>query len=342
MIRDYVIYLWTKKWWLILFTALGALLLVSKTFWTENVYAGKLTFIVNDSQGSKMGGILGQFGLGGGQSGMNLPQVVQMGQSRRISSQVLFDSITLNGRKDYIANHLIDVYDYHELYRSMGSTYLQDFYFSHGDVPNFSQLESQMYKTLHYRINAEKKPLLTILYSIETGIVTLQISTLKEELTFELLNRYYEALSGFYKENAAAPQRNTIEKLQIQADSLSALLREQEYRLAAMQDRSLGVIDRTDRVSFGRLQREANLTSGIYTEVLKNIETSRFMLNTAQPIFQIMDAPSLPLYAVGLSTKILAIVGSAFGFFFGMLLLVCIRVYQDVVQSDITDRISIE
>lgn len=343
LIREYVIYLWRQKWWLLLFVILGAVLFAARSYGTANVYGGRLTFIVNDSQsGGGVGGILGQFGLGGSQGGVNIPQVIQMAQSRRISSEVLFDSITLNGRKDFIANHLIDLYDYHEIYRESGSTSLADFYFTQGNVADFSPLENTMYKTLHYRVNAPNDPLMTILHSAETGIVTISVTTVNEELTLELLNRFYEELNNFYRDNAAAPQQKTIEKLQFQADSLAAVLKQQEYRIAAMEDRSLGVIDRVDRVSVGRLQREANLTSGIYTEVLKNIQTSRFMLSTAQPVFQVMDAPSLPLYGSGVSLKALGIRGAIFGAFFGIFLLVCIRIYRDVVYGEAIDRISIE
>ncbi|PHI20739.1 hypothetical protein CEQ90_06720 [Lewinellaceae bacterium SD302] len=346
VIRSYVIYLWRKVFWLLLFVLIGVAYFVVKANLTPAVYATQTSFMVNESDAGAMAGmgnLLSQFGFGGGakQGGVNFAQLVELSNSRLIAQRVLFDSAFVNGRDDLLANHMIDVYEYHEYYREAGSTLLQDFYFTHDSIAGFSELENRMFLQLHYRLTQDDPPF-QITYNGEIGIVTIQASSVNEMFTYHLVNKLYEVIEDFYTAKSNTPQARSIKVLQARADSLGQELRQREYQLSSMEDRTLGLIGSQARVRMSRIQREASLISGIYTEVLKNIETTRFMLNNAQPVFVVVDRPILPLFKTGSSNLLNGIVGAIFGGFFGVLLLVLIKIYRDVVHSDAVDRIVIQ
>ncbi len=52
------------------------------------------------------------------------------------------------------------------------------------------------------------------------------------------------------------------------------------------------------RVEPQRKQIDVQISSAIYTEIMKNLETSKFTLAKATPIIQVIEAPALPLSVV--------------------------------------------
>ncbi|HRV86761.1 MAG TPA: Wzz/FepE/Etk N-terminal domain-containing protein, partial [Saprospiraceae bacterium] len=84
-IQEFWRLLWANKWYIIAFALILASLSALRTYLTPSQFPAKLTFMVNEDEGSNMGGIanvLGQFGFSsGGKSEYNLDRILELSRS---------------------------------------------------------------------------------------------------------------------------------------------------------------------------------------------------------------------------------------------------------------------
>ena len=77
-------------------------------------YPARITFSVDEDEGGSNAGltsILGQIGLGSVRpSRYNLDKIMALSKSRRVIEHTLFYKTTVEGKEDFLANHLIRQY----------------------------------------------------------------------------------------------------------------------------------------------------------------------------------------------------------------------------------------
>jgi len=104
------------RYWYIpgLFILLGIGYQAYRYFKYIPVYTATITFNVDEDEGggnSGLTGILGQFGLGSVKpSRYNLDKILALSKSRRVIQESLFSKVIVNGKEDYLANHLLNEY----------------------------------------------------------------------------------------------------------------------------------------------------------------------------------------------------------------------------------------
>lgn len=106
------------------------------------VYPATITFSVDEEEGggsSGLTGILGQFGLGSVRpSRYNLDKILALSKSRTVIEHTLFTTMELDGKNDYLANHLIHEYDM----KSSDGTKQEAFVFTHDSLAAFTRSET--------------------------------------------------------------------------------------------------------------------------------------------------------------------------------------------------------
>ena len=127
-----------RNWWVVGLIAIPVVgIFALQTYFEKATYSASIEFMVNEDDGSGgLGGItglLGSFGLGKGTSKYNLEKILALAKSDKIVYPMLFDTITIDGSADLIANHLIRVYDLHEDWQYKSDTKWHGFYFTSGD-----------------------------------------------------------------------------------------------------------------------------------------------------------------------------------------------------------------
>ena len=117
--------------------------------------------MVYEDESGSLGGLsalMGQFGLSAGSSDSNLDKILQLSKSRTITQGALFEKVTLNQKEDYIANHLIESFNYLNNWKEGGLSKIlggddefniDDFKFTRTDVSNFSMEEKKALKKIH-------------------------------------------------------------------------------------------------------------------------------------------------------------------------------------------------
>lgn len=307
----------------------------------EPIYPARITFSVDEDEGGSspgLTGILGQFGLGSVRpSRYNLDKILALSKSRRVIEHTLFGKIIIDGKDDFLANHLIR--EYHLNHTTQADDASESgFYFTHDSLSAFNRQENEILLSLFNFIigppDNPKKALITADYNEDTNIMSIDVSSTSEELSLALANRMFESLSEYYVNKAIEKQAKTLSVITAKKDSVLAVLKGTEYQLAHFKDSHRGMLMRTDQVSDLRLQREITALSAMYAEVLKNTEVADFSLKNKIPFIQVIDAPLSPIQPTQISLLRKLLISILIGGIIGTVLVVGRKVFIDIMAEN--------
>lgn len=340
-VQEYVAFLWSKKWWIALAVCLGVGLFIYRVYDKPGYYIGNTVLTINSSDGGAslggVGSILGQIGLGGGGEN-NLIKVRALGQTYNVITNTLLDSAIIDKQADLIANHLLRIHKLNSTVLFEMDEALADFRFKHTNRDDFGRDEIRVLKFLYSYLRNKNSGLLEASEEEETGTIDFELRSQSSDLTLAILDRLYENLRQTYVSQSIAPQLRTLNELTIKSDSIKKRLTDIEYRIAAMQDRTIGLTSSRQLVQQANLQREASLLNSTYIEVLRNKETADFMLKTAKPDLQIIEHPILPLNYSGTNYPLTIIFGAIFGGMMSILGLSFFKAYQDIMHKEMPNN----
>jgi len=295
------------------------------------VYTAKVTFSVDEDEGGSqagLSGMLSQLGLGSVRPARyNFDKIIELSRSRRVVQQPLFSRITIDGKEDYVANHVIRIYGFDK-----------KGYFVHDSLPGFSREENDRLIWLYYfLIGSIEKPenaILSTTYNEDSNILSLTATTREETLSLILAQRMFQSLSDYYINKAIEKSLKTYKIVSTKRDSILGELRSAEYQLANFKDRNRGLMMRTDQVGELRLQRDVAALSAMYAEVLKNTEVADFSLRSKTPFIQVIDAPIAPINPSQLSLIRLIIKGFILGALIGAVLVMGKKAWHEIMAEE--------
>ena len=275
-----------SKWKVIALIAfLFALFFVGKAYLKESTYTAHLTFMVNEDEGGRGGaisGLLGQFGFSGGGSGkFNLPKIIELARSRHIFENAIFDSCIINEKNDYIANHLIDLYELHISW--VESDQLNGFYFQDSNAEAFGNTENSALLTLYDKtVGSAKNPgIYSTTFRDDTGILSMTTSCANEMISLFLTEAMYKSLSSFYIEKSIEKQESTYQLMKGKSDSILIALNSLQSRMLKFSDTHLGITLSQHTAPRLEMQRDIQVLTIAYGEAVKNVELADFALKNA-------------------------------------------------------------
>lgn len=302
--KEYFFLLWRNKWWIISLAILGAGVMFLKDKLAKNKYEARLTFSLNEGDGpstASLSGLLGQFGLGGGASTgkVSYDKIVELSKSMRIANKALFEKVTVNGHEDYIANHIFDIYGFAKPW-SKYDPYFKDFHFKSDDIDSFNLKEKSALKNIYsFTIGGLKPGLVTCGYDTKSTIFTISATTLHEDLSLALADKFFNHLSQFYIQQSNDKQLNTYNLVKSKADSLFRRWTGSEYSVSRQEQSSNALWSPVDRTNRNIQQKQTTIYSMAYSEALKNLEIADYALKNATPFIRAIDRPFAPLYPIG-------------------------------------------
>jgi hypothetical protein len=292
-------YIFQFKKALALVLIIGALLgALTAWLWTPT-YTARLTFVVDDSKSAGGAGglsaLAGQFGFNldglGGASGVlagdNVEELIKSHKLIKATLLTAYDSTqTLADR--YAAVNKLD------------KKWLK--YSPDG-------------KTIRFPLNGKKNSRLqdSLLHEMTTLILSGDFgisktdkklgffevdATMKDELLAQLFcTRMIKQSTDFFISTKTKRLRNNVERLQQRADSIGAILNHKTYDLSAANQSLLDVNPAYTKAnaSVDIKERDKIVLSTIFSETVKNLESSKTMLAQETPTVQIVDEPELPL-----------------------------------------------
>lgn len=319
----------------------------------KNSYKASITFMVNEDEGSSLGGIasmLGSFGglLGGSGSEYNLDKILQISKSNRLAQKIVLSEAVVNNRRDYLGNHIIESLDTMQewvefsivdrLKGEVGKKKLKKNYRFSADSLNYqNQDETWVLKRLIKKLfgDAEGGILGMVKNEINelTGIMEINVSSFEEELSIEIANSLFEELSDFYIVKSTEKQRQTFSLMKTKHDSILQELRTTEYSLATFSDRNQGIFRKQDLVRQDRLKRDLLINGAALGEAKKNLEISDFALKNKTPFIQVIDRPFMPLSDSQPGLIFSVLLGLVFGALLGILITVLRLFFKDVMTA---------
>jgi|GEM_PF-5285358 len=344
--RDYFFYL-LKRSWLI---AIAALIVGAIMYYIDAskplVYKANLKFMLaddgSDGGGDPISGMLGQFGLGGGNGGgANLKKIEALLTTQQIIKKTLFTKVEIDGKEDFLANHYIDQFNLHQQWAERGEEKLVGFYFENGDFENFDRKNHSISNSIYSQVakftqngELEKAHLTSKFDDTGTDIVDLHFTSTSEEYSLVFLNTLYEVLSDFYVSKSIAKQQQSYKMAKKRADSLKTILAQTQYRLANFKDTNRGLFKNQSRVKMEDMERESYRLQGLYSEAARNLEGTKIALQSKKPFITAIDLPLYPLPAIkGKPMKALKL-GLVFGASLMLVFLIAWKFLKDVLDKE--------
>ena len=297
IIRDFI-RLMIRYWWM--YAILGMLFcggMLARAFFADPTFRASFTYMVEDNSASNgVSGILSQFGIGARPTSFNLDKILKLAKSRRIMSQTMFDRAVVDGEEDFIANHLISLYELDQKWMD-NRPELEGFRFQHDSLPGFDNLELLAFKkTYVFLVGGEERlGLIFAKYDELSGILSMGMESTNMDLSIETTNFLFDNLRDYYVHQATEKQLRTYDVVQSKADSIELLISEKEIELAQFEDANRNLYARVDQVKRIQLEGELRKLHVMHAEALRNLEIADFAVKTATPMIQPIDRPMRPL-----------------------------------------------
>ncbi len=334
-LKEFWAYLWGQKVSIIVIALLMAIVFGLKAYLKPKEYQASLTFMVDEDTGGGggIGGILSQFGFGGGGSEYNLQKILTLSKSMRIAKEVLLDTAAVEGKKDLLGNHIIDIYKFHEKKSwTKPENGLDGFYF--GKKSKSPKVQNRALKSVFGKVVGNEKtkhPLYSSSVNDDTGIMTLSVKSKSADLSLSLVKTFFDHLSEYYVEKSTEKANSTFEILKQKTDSIYMVLGQKEYALAQFKDQNRSVYLNKVKVREQKLRTEITALQMAWGESLKNQEMANYALKEQTPFIQPIDIPFAPIAPLPNSLLKALILGSFLGGFLAVLFFVFRKIVQDAL-----------
>lgn len=346
-IKEFVVEVWYNWKIVLIFCVIFLSFFLYKYSKSDYAYNARLTFMINQTEGSSLsglGGILGQFGIGE-KNEFNKNKIMMLNKSRRIIENAIFEKVTINGKSDFLANHIIINQDtmgkwasipfYMKLFAKPNP--LKGFRFKHGEITKFSELENSAMKSIYQLISGKDdgsgSGIMSNGFDKESGIMHINTNTNNPELSIAITNKIFDNLSKFYIEKTIEKQKNTYNIIKAKTDSIFYLLQGKETGAAVSEDRNVASWGSTTKLPVRRFTRDIQKLTIMYGESLKNLEIADFALKNQMPFVQPIDRPILPLVPEKTSLLKSLIMGLFLGGFLGAVFIIARKIYREAMYD---------
>ncbi len=329
-----------KYFWIPVILALlgGAYMYYQYTTQVTN-YTGKLTFMVDSNEGGGLSGmatILATFGLGSGGKRANLDKITQIGKSRKIIYRILQSKTQIDGKEDFFANHLLNIYPFREMWKKADRMDLADFVFTQKNIQEKNPAKDAILNTLYKKIvgSAESEnQLLNSGYDDDSGIMFLAITSESEDFSINFTDSLFDVMSRYYIEKSSAKALKTYKVFKAKADSIYKVLTGKQYALANIFDQDKTFYLRTSKIKRDRLLGEIEIFTRAYAEAYKNMEVAAFDLDLKTPYITVIDRPIAPLPKKSPNLLMDLIKGLLLGGIIGSAFVILRKIYRDVMTE---------
>lgn len=306
---------------ILFFAIFFALLGLSISYLSKVNYKAELRFIVkSEGTGSgMMSGMLGGLGamLGGSTMGSPLERTVEIVSSDRILGSALLSTCIIDGRQEILANHMIRINNLSSYWSRDSALNSVKFTSIDTSIEAMSLSKRRAIKKLeNMLIPKQGNGIISKAFDKKSGVVSLSAVYHDEEFAILITKAIFNKLRDFYIEQMVTSAANNVIVLQKKVDSIRLELNSVQSSYARRTDQSFGLLFQEDKVELKKLAVREQMLMAMYAEAQKNLETFKFMNDSAIPSLTVIDMPYSPLKKIEKS-KILYTTG---GFFLGGLL----------------------
>jgi len=318
-IIDYILFLKKYKYILLISIITGGLVAFFIVKTSKSKYNAKITFLINDNKTNlinPLAALASQFG--GGNTGVNISddRIIFLITTKRILGQSLLTN--LNGENVTVADKLIDIFELRNWIEK--DTTLNNFIkFKNLKLENLNYKENKIIdllirtilKSNDLQFESVKKKSTSLVSQSSSGIIVVSFKSSNEKLAKIFIESIYENLNSFYTKTITKNLKSNLDLVTQRLDSTKRLMLLKELETADELDITSNVIKYKAKVNVGRMKKDAEILNLFYSELLKNKEIAKFNYDQEQPVFEIIDNPSIPLEEIRKSLLIY-VIGSVF------------------------------
>ncbi|MEO5890132.1 MAG: hypothetical protein ABIQ31_07765 [Ferruginibacter sp.] len=286
-------YIFSKKIILILSMVAGAGIGLLYTFLKKPEYTGTLTFVLySESKLSGMSALASQFGLDinmGSSGAFDGDNITGLLNSERIIIPVIL-KVPKDG-KTTLLNTFIEREGLLKKWKKKSR--LKDYLPFPEQKSAFKLVQdSLLQEVCEYLV---KNNLLVDKIDKKLNYYRLRVKTHDPILSVNLANYIVSEASDFYIQTKTKLARQNLVMITHEADSLSTLLRGILVNNAQNTEVNLNPAFQVARAPLQQGQLRLNAVGIAYGEVIKNLELAKITLQKETPLYQVIDAPLLPL-----------------------------------------------
>lgn len=330
-----------KRWYvLVLGVALAAGIAILMHTIIPKTYPTRLTFMVENESGGAggmLGGLLGSFGTALKPGQTNLDRVLSISTSRRIINETMLKKIIVSKKLDFIANHILELYEFDKIWKKNNRNELVGFRFTTDDIEHFSTTDHFVLKNLYKHVkegSRMRSPLISTGQNVDAGILYFEGRTISPEMTVGILDSLYQVVSYYHEGRNIENAKHNFDLISEKVDSLSRELINKQYALASVKDRSNNIINNRDRVSAQKLELDVQMLGYAYAEGVKNREIAALELESQKSNLLVLDRPVLPIPSDHGSPLIKMIKAGIMGGVITTFLLCLLIFYRDVMATE--------
>jgi hypothetical protein len=327
-----------KYWYVVLLSSLtlGGILFY-KAYKEPPIYTATMKYSVGNVNSFPLGNLLGQFGIDGSSSAIG--KAIEVTTSRKILNEILFNKIVIEGKSDYLANHIITEFtltkNWDKLSDKQLKEVLHDFKFKNTDITKFNSVELYALKDVCSLIYSSdrKSGLLISDYESQTMVCRIQTSSKNEQISYYITKFIYDRLVDKYYSKNAIPLKKSFDSFKFRTDSIFDLIKATEIKLANFKDKHHNLISQEAMVEKSMIEKELMKLSIAYSETAKNQEMLDLSLKSVSGSIELIDEPFFPL-PVDKSSKFMAfIVGALLGGFLSFVCVLFFVFYQRIMNA---------
>lgn len=328
--------LYNKRLFIFMVTSIFIIFSIVYSSFKEPIYHSNLTFVVENGGSSadglaKYSGLASQFGfdLGGGMSStFTETNIIEILQSRKIVEEALLSEVDINDESDLLINHYIAIQNYKKEWEESVPE-IKDINYKN-DRATFTLLQDSIlgiaWKSLI------KNNLSVELTSDETNIVNVSCESKDEVFAKLFVEELVKKITQFYEATKTASSRNTLNFIEGRADSVLIELKLAELAYARHKDSNFGVMRAEGLLEELRLKREVEILNVMYSEIIKNLEVSKFTLLNQKPLVNVIDYPIYPLEVTQLSMLVALIIFGLLGGFIAVLIILIQFLFREALE----------
>jgi uncharacterized protein involved in exopolysaccharide biosynthesis len=308
-------YFWTFRFWIVLVgLSGGALGFTYAHFFKEVQYTSKLTFVIEEksSGGGSLLGLAGQFGVdvGGGGGGLfTSDNLLLLLKSKRIIQGALLKPVP-----ELEEGNLLNLYlsiNYKEALSEKKVSFISSELPHMNFTPEQNSLVASISEGLSESVQIAKR-------DKKASFIDITVVNPDEKFAFLFNQMLVQEASDMYIDMKVGKSKKSLASLKARVDSVQRVLDVTMRSAAVDMDQSLGLVGMAPRISTTKKQMETQMLGTLYAEVTKNLELTKFTLGREEPVIQIVDAPTMPLFKEGKGRVKSAVIG---GFLAGFLML---------------------
>lgn len=319
-------FLWKKKLLIAIIAILGGLTGLTISYLSPVKYKAELTFVIEESSSSSLGGLTGiasSFGISSFsiENGLyeNSTNLISYFQSRSVIEKAL-TSVMPDTKETYahVFSELIEWRDLPEL---------EDINLN---SPQSYTIKEDSILAEMYNYIFEKGILSVSVPNDEGSILKIQFISENQKFAKHFTERLVEIVTTNYLDTKTKLARTNVDILQTQVDSVRKVLNNALAETANESDQVFGLNPAfaIERVPATKKQIDIEMSSAVLKELIKNLELAKVRLMDQTPLIEIIDRPKLPLQEIKRSKISTSIKGMVLAITLTVLILLADRFFK--------------